>query len=101
MSKKIQVTTVNVTKPTDIQVISLNAYFISKAVEAKINMTNAIKNCKYTETIVDETDEAGNAIKSHEVTKYNRYELSEDELKILDGEVLPFLEELVKAFNEE
>lgn len=99
MSKKIQISTVEMT--ANAQVINLNAYFISKAVEAKLELINALKDCKYKKHIVDETDTDGNETKGHDVTEYNRYKMMEDQIEAIDTKILPFLEELVDAFNEE
>ena len=42
--KKIQISTIQQT--ADVQVISLNAYFIAKAIKAEVAMKNALKGNK-------------------------------------------------------
>lgn len=92
---KIQIQTVKQT--CDVQVIGINAYFITKAIKAQIAVETAVENAKRNETryndetkkIEDVLDENGNKI-----IKYNNIEG-----KLIAEKVLPFLTELVNAFE--
>lgn len=96
MEKKIQVSTVR--QEADVQVIALNAYFIAKAVKMQLELENicmcAKDVCKKfndeTKKYEDVLDENGN-----KTYRYNRVD-SEP----LVERILPFLQELTKAFEE-
>ena len=86
--KKIQVSTIQQT--ADVQVISLNAYFIAKAIKAEVAMKNALKGNK--KVSKDENGE--------EKITYSRYLNSEEDAQVLHEQILSFLEELCNAFEE-
>ena len=108
MSKKIQISTVKQT--ADVQVISLNAYFITKAIKASVALNSEdilkLRQPKHMRTedggkVLDENnkpivlkDEDGNI-----QYDYRLYIGASDVNALLDV-VKPFLDELVEAFEE-
>jgi hypothetical protein len=104
--KKIQVTTVQ--KQANVEVIDLNSYFIAKAVKAQLVAHNVIDPMTVTvnQPVIDangrvKKDEHGDDL-FQDITIINRdhFEPTPEQMQaILDG-VIPFLDELVKAFEE-
>jgi hypothetical protein len=94
--KKIQVTTIE--KMANVQIIELNASFIARVVRLQAQLEPVVKDItrtkrKYnegTKTYEDVLDENGNKI-----IEYDRVDG-----RILAEAVLPFFDELVKAFEE-
>lgn len=113
--KKIQISTVKQT--ADVQVINLNAYFIAKAVRTQIEVQRFIKILK-DQHVIEEVyelvkDENGNPVfdefdrpkeefKGYEY-KCNSPEMGElvEHVITLNESVIPFLNELVDAFEAE
>jgi len=97
MSKTIQVSTVE--KMANIEVIELNSYFISKAVKAQYTLEQLLAKAKREkETYNEETKKYEKILdeKGKPVIEYNSISGAQ-----LAEKVLPFLNELVKAFEEE
>ena len=94
--KKIQVTTIE--KMANVQIIELNASFIAKVVRLQAQLEPLVKDITHTKRryndenkkYEDVLDENGN-----KVIEYDRIDG-----KILVEAVLPFFDELVKAFEE-
>ena len=94
--KKIQVTTIE--KMANVQIIELNASFIARVVRLQAQLEPVVKDItrtkrKYnegTKTYEDVLDENGNKI-----IEYDRVDG-----RILAENVLPFFDELIKAFEE-
>ena len=94
--KKIQVTTIE--KMANVQIIELNASFIARVVRLQAQLEPLVKDITRTKKkFNDETkkyedilDENGN-----KVIEYDRIDG-----KILAEKVMPFFDELVKAFEE-
>lgn len=86
--KKIQVSSVE--KTCNIEIIELNSYLITKAVKAKVYMEMIAGPLKKTRR----DSESG-----EEKISYNTYIDSEENSRILVEEILPFLSELVDAFE--
>lgn len=94
--KKIQVTTIE--KMANVQIIELNASFIARVVRLQAQLEPIVKDItctkrKYNDgakTYEDVLDENGN-----KVIEYDRVDG-----RILAENVLPFFDELVKAFEE-
>jgi hypothetical protein len=80
----------------NIQVIELNSYLISKVIRAAVTLENAIN--KKEKTKWDDT-----AQKTVKVTENGNpvYDYKSVDGKLLDTKVLPILNDLVKAFEEE
>ena len=104
--KKIQVSTVQ--KQANVEVIDLNSYFIAKAVKAQLvahnvidPMTTVIKR-----PVVDakgrfEKDEHGDDLfQDVTVIDRNHFEPTPEQMQAILDDVIPFLDELVKAFEE-
>ena len=104
--KKIQVSTVQ--KQANIKVIDLNSYFIAKAVKAQLVAHNVIDPMTTTikRPVVDakgriETDEHGDDLfQDATVIDQNRFEPTAEQMQAILDDVIPFLDELVKAFEE-
>ena len=94
--KKIQVTTIE--KMANVQIIELNASFIARVVRLQAQLEPLVKDItrtkrKYnddTKKYEDVLDENGN-----KVIEYDRVDG-----KVLAENVMPFFDELVKAFEE-
>lgn len=94
--KKIQVTTIE--KMANVQIIELNASFIARVVRLQAQLEPIVKNITHNKrkfndgakTYEDVLDENGN-----KVIEYDRIDG-----KFLAETVLPFFDELVKAFEE-
>ena len=111
MSKKVQVSTVRQT--ADVEVIFINANLISKVIKSHIILDSLIseaKHCRAIETVeVPMTDADGNPIldengcvkvdEKETTLKYHPCDLWDSQLKDLNETVLPFLKELVEAFD--
>jgi len=105
-NKQIQVSTVKQT--ADVEVIFVNANLISKAIRSSIAAHNALDKCmkivpvpECDEDGTPKRKENGELIVTGKTTNYyDPYEIGPDELKPLCEIVLPFLDELCKAFEE-
>lgn len=115
--KKIQVSTVRQT--ADVEVLFVNANLISKAIRASIVIENIIELAKAQGCIIprynQESDENGNPITDNkgiikttpvldennkQVIDYQSVDVSKEDLRDLNEQVMPFLTELTKAFEE-
>ena len=103
--KKIQVSTVQ--KQANVEVIDLNSYFIAKAVKAQLVAHNAIDPmvCEATRPVVEndgkvKKDEHGDDM--FETVKFieRDNQIAPEALQTILDDVIPFLDELVKAFEE-
>lgn len=103
--KKIQVSTVQ--KQANVEVIDLNSYFIAKAVKAQLVAHNAIDPmvCEATRPVVESNgkvkkDEHGDDM--FETVKFieRNNQITPEALQTILDDVIPFLDELVKAFEE-
>ena len=94
--KKIQVTTIE--KMANVQIIELNASFIARVVRLQAQLEPLVNGCirtkrKFndgTKTYEDVLDENGNKV----------IEYGQVDGRILAETVLPFFDEIVKAFEE-
>ena len=106
--KKIQISTVQ--KQAEVQVINVNASIIARTIRAEVALKNALRECRKE---MYENDEKGNVIVDEDgkpivakdqngniIYKYNPYAMDLDELKNIYEIVLPFIEELAKAFED-
>ena len=115
--KKIQVSTVPMN--ADVQVVFVNASFITKALRAQIAASKIAERMVHNgsaqpvmETVIDENgepkvDEKGCVIekpvldeKGNQVWKYQYHRLDDEEVENFYNNVAPFLKELVDAFEE-
>lgn len=104
--KKIQVSTVQ--KQANVEVIDLNSYFIAKAVKAQLVAHNAIDPMTVTvrQPVMDakgriEKDEHGDDLfQDVPVINRNKFEPTPEQMQAILDDVIPFLDELVKAFEE-
>lgn len=104
--KKIQVTTVQ--KQANVEVIDLNSYFIAKAVKAQLVAHNVIDPITVTvnQPVIDangrvEKDEHGDDL-FQEITiiDRNNFEPTIEQMQTILDDVIPFLDELIKSFEE-
>ena len=94
--KKIQVTTIE--KMANIQVIELNASFISRVVRLQVQLEPLVeKITRIKRKFNDETKEYEDVLdeNGNKIIEYDRVDG-----RILVENVLPFFDELVKAFEE-
>ena len=94
--KKIQITTIE--KMANIQVIELNASFISRVVRLQVQLEPLVEKITRTKRkFNDETKEYEDALdeNGNKIIEYDRVDG-----RILVENVLPFFDELVKAFEE-
>lgn len=104
--KKIQVSTVQ--KQANIEVIDLNSYFIAKAVKAQLVAHNVIDpmTTVVNQPVIDakghvEKDERGDDLfQDITVINQNHFEPTAEQMQAILDDVIPFLDELVKAFEE-
>lgn len=104
--KKIQVSTVR--QEANVEVIYVNAAFISKVVKAHVAATNIIEEAKENGTIVEPTvpviDANGNTVDERETDKNGKpiteYRCADGALIALNETIAPLLSELVNAFEE-
>ena len=94
--KKIQITTVKQT--CDVQVIGINAYLIAKAIKAQIAVENAVEEAKRTKTKYNEETKQYEDVLDKNGNKVIEYNSIKG--RIIAEKVLPFLNELVEAFEE-
>ena len=105
--KQIQFGTTN--RQCDIEIIEVNSYLITKAVKAQIKLHAALDGTK---SPVYEKDKEGNVLKDPNGNKiqkkdekgnlvysYDRYLKRESDVQAMH-EVMKFLDELVKGFEE-
>lgn len=98
---KIQITTIE--KTANVQVIELNTYIVSKVLKAQMRLSDALEKAKHTKqeyklvdeetgkkAWVDTLDEKGNPIVEYHAI----------DGEMLNDDVMPLLDELVKAFEE-
>ena len=117
MSKKIQMSTVNMN--SDVQVLFINASLITKALRAQMaasKIARSMENNRNVYPVMEtEVDDDGNAIvdengyeKKHYVLDkygnptwyYGTHRLDDNSVKDFYENVAPFLEELVDPFEE-
>lgn len=117
MSKKIQMSTVNMN--SDVQVLFINASLITKALRAQMAASKIAKSMENNRNVYPvmetEVDENGNVVldekgyeKQHpvldengnQVWYYGTHRLDDNSVKDFYENVAPFLEELVDAFEE-
>lgn len=105
-NKQIQISTVRQT--ADVEVIFVNANLISKAIRASMAAHNVLDKCVCINH-VPECDEDGTPKRNENgeliftdktIKSYFPHDIREEDLKSLDETVLPFLDELCKAFEE-
>jgi hypothetical protein len=104
--KKIQVGTVQ--KQANVEVIDLNSYFIAKAVKAQLVAHNVIDPMTVivNQPVLDakghtKKDEYGKELfQDFAVIDANRFEPTVEGMQTILDDVIPFLDELVKAFEE-
>jgi len=105
--KKIQFSTTN--RQCDIEIIEVNSYLIAKAIKSQLKLHAALDGTK---SPVYEKDAEGNTLKDingNKVQKkdekgnlmytYDRYLKRESDVQIMH-DVMEFLDELVKGFEE-
>lgn len=108
--KKIQVSTVKQT--ADVEVIYVNANLISKAIKSSIAIKDVDKCieerslAEVEEAVLDDkgcpvVDKLTGEVKIRMVTRYGSAEIPSTQLKAIHEVVVPFLEELTKAFEED
>ena len=102
-NKQIQVSSVK--QMADVEVIFVNASIISKAIRSSITAHNALDKCVSEEPILKSDDNGAPVMENGEPVvvgtnkSYSRYNLREDDLRTLYENVLPFIDELCKAFE--
>lgn len=106
--KKIQISTVKQT--ADVQVISLNAYFVAKAIKAAVALNSGlfrgirVPRYECTEDGRKVLDENNKPIVLKDEDGKVKYDydgyLTEDGVDALLDTIKPFLDELVEAFEE-
>lgn len=94
--KKIQVTTFQ--KMADIQVIELNAAFIARVVRLQAKLEPVLIDAKRVKTRYNDTTQKREEVLDENGNKTYEYKTIPSELVV--DEVMPFLEELCKAFEE-
>ena len=105
--KQIQFSTVE--KQCNIEIIEVNSYLIAKAIKSQLKMHSALDGTK---TAVYEKDSEGNVLRDANGNKvqkkdekgnlmytYDRYLKREGDVQAMH-EVMQFLDELVKGFEE-
>ena len=98
--KKIQLSTIEQT--AQVQVINVNSYLVAKSVRVMLSMKHAIAGTRIQDAT---TDEEGRRVPSvtedgEPVYNYNLCKFDAEGIDVLHDDVLPFLEELCKAFEE-
>lgn len=96
MAKKIQLTSIEMTGKAEI--IKVNSYLIAKCVRAQVVLNRELENAKHNRTERDkETGEWKNVLddNGNPIVDYNNVNG-----KLMHDEVMPLLDELVKAFEE-
>lgn len=96
MAKKIQLTSIEMTGKAEI--IKVNSYLIAKCVRAQVVLNRELENAKHNRTARDKEtgewkdvlDDNGNVVVDY----------SNINGKLMHDEVMPLLDELVKAFEE-
>ena len=89
MAKKIQLTSIEMTGKAEI--IKVNSYLIAKCVRAQVVLKRELESVKHNRTVRDnDTGDNGNPI-----VDYGRIDG-----KLIHDEVMPLLDELVKAFED-
>ena len=97
---KIQVKTVEMN--ADVQVIFLNANFVSKSIKAQVALNNLLEATKTQKQHWDEDDKKWiNAVDENNNPIFTHMEIDGEQVdKVLVDQVLPFLNELINAFEE-
>ena len=99
--KKIQVTTVEQT--AQVQVINLNSYLVANAVRVMLSMKHALAGTRT--QVMTKSEDGEKDVPAMEngkpVYDYNKYKFEPEDIKELHETVLPFLEELCEAFEED
>lgn len=96
MAKKIQLTSIEMTGKAEI--IKVNSYLIAKCVRAQVVLNRELENAKHNRTTRDkDTGEWKNVLDNNGdvIVDY-----SSIDGKLMHDEVMPLLDELVKAFEE-
>jgi hypothetical protein len=116
MSKKIKVSTVK--QMADVEVLFINSNLISKAIRASIAAQNILQQLgnaiqpleepKLDEEGNEVTDENGNVVmvpmidkNNHVMHKYSWASLNDFSVEDFHKNILPFIQELVEAFEAE
>lgn len=94
--KKIQVTTIE--KMANVQIIELNASFIARVVKLQVQLEPLVKNITHTKRKFNEETKKYEDVLDENGNKVIEYDQVDG--KILAETVLPFFDELVKAFEE-
>lgn len=96
MAKKIQLTSIEMTGKAEI--IKVNSYLIAKCVRAQVVLNRELENAKRNRTVRDkDTDEWKNVLDNNGDPIVTYGNISGE---LMHNEVMPLLDELVKAFEE-
>lgn len=105
-----KITVSSVKQTADVQVLYVNAYLISKAIRAQVEMENLLCPTRRPVFETDDTgtpkvDENGNKVIAkdeggNEIYIYESRWIEQRDLEALDKKVLSLLNELTKAFEE-
>ena len=94
--KKIQITTIQ--KMSDIQIIELNASFIARVVRLQAKLEPILIDAKRVKVRYNDTTQKREEVLDENGNKVYEYKTIPSEIVV--DEVMPFLEELCKAFEE-
>lgn len=96
MAKKIQLTSIEMTGKAEI--IKVNSYLIAKCVRAQVVLNRELENAKHNRTVRDkDTGEWKNVLDNNGNVVVDYSNING---KLIHDEVMPLLDELVKAFEE-
>ena len=94
--KKIQVTTIE--KMANVQIIELNASFIARVVRLQAQLEPLVKDITHTKRKYDDASKKYEDVLDENGNKVIEY--GQVDGRILAETVLPFFDEIVKAFEE-
>ena len=94
--KKIQITTIE--KVANVQVIELDASFIARVVRLQAKLEPVLVDAKRVKSRYNETTQKREEVLDENGNKTYEYRTIPSELVV--DEIMPFLEELCKAFEE-
>ena len=94
--KKIQVTTIE--KMANVQIIELNASFITRVVRLQAKLEPVLADAKRVKTKYNESTQKREDVLDENGNKC--YDYRDIDSRIVVEEVMPFFDELVKAFEE-
>ena len=96
MAKKIQLTSIEMTGKAEI--IKVNSYLIAKCVRAQVVLSRELENAKHPKTERDEETGKWKDVLDNNGDPIVTY--ANINGKLMHDEVMPLLDELVKAFEE-